>query len=332
MKHMVRRDFLLGIAGSALALACPSILTAAPRVEADPQKLYTIGPDAGPWVIMCACFTGDDAQDLGRQTALWLRAKQNFAGFTFDKSQQLRDQQEQEIADRKRRDPLARAHRIRVEEQCAVLIGGFKDQDAASEALRKTVKHLPPPQIQAKPNVLPFDVLTFKDKDGYKQVPINPFTTAMVVPNPTIPLDKPTKKEDAFLKDLNKDEPMSLLKNPAPWTMLVREFGDSAFMPENMKSGGFLDKLPFMPQHEDPRMHTLERAALLAQIAADWLKRYGYEAYVLHTRESSYVTIGGFDRADDPRMEKMYNKLATDSNFKQLQMLYPMYALEVPRP
>jgi hypothetical protein len=44
-----------------------------------------------------------------------------------------------------------------------------------------------------------------------------------------------------------------------------------------------------------------ERAA---HMAADVLrnKQLGFEAYVLHTDYNSYVTIGGFDSPDDPRL------------------------------
>jgi hypothetical protein len=339
MKGIDRRKFLFTVAVGIAALASPAWVMAAPKVEADPRNNYTITPEAGPWVIMCGCYNGEYSAELGHEVVLWLRAKQNLAAFVFDKGRQEREQQEKEIEEQKRADPHARIRRIRIEEQCVVLIGGFKDQESATEMLRKKVRQLPPPEIKCNPNVLPGDVATVMEKDGPKAYLINPFAKAMVVPNPTVPQQRSAQKVDPGLKELNEGEPFSLLKNKAPWTVLVREFrGDSAFQIDGADRGDFMDKLPFAPHQRDSKLNSLELAALKAEAAAKWLKEsenfephIHYEPYVLHTRQSSLLTVGAFDGPNDPRIKDLVEKLYTDARFKPLQLTQPM-ALEVPRP
>jgi len=333
MKELVRRQFLLGMAGGVAALVWPATVGAAPRVEADPHNNYEITPEAGPWVIMCNCFNGPYAAELGHEVVMWLREKQNLQAFVFDKGRLEREQQERAIEEQKRADPYTRIHRVKIEEQCTVLIGGFKDQETATDVLRRKVRQLPLPQSKFDPNlVLPFDI-SIQEKDG-RQVgfPINPFAKAMVVPNPTVPLTKQAQKVDPFLKELNASEPYSLLKNQAPWTLLVREFsGSCAFQIDGGQRGDFMDQLPFAP-HQNTKTNALEVAALSAEGAAKWLQKGDYEPYVLHTRQSSLVTVGGFDGPADPRMTALSERLSRDTRFVKLQMLQPMLALEVPRP
>jgi hypothetical protein len=39
------------------------------------------------------------------------------------------------------------------------------------------------------------------------------------------------------------------------------------------------------------------------------------DAYVLHTRTSSFVTVGGFDSTDDPDIERVKRQVATLNSF-----------------
>jgi hypothetical protein len=42
-----------------------------------------------------------------------------------------------------------------------------------------------------------------------------------------------------------------------------------------------------------------------ARQVVEFLRKFGVEAYVLHTEYSSYVTVGAFDSLDDPRLTQM---------------------------
>jgi hypothetical protein len=46
----------------------------------------------------------------------------------------------------------------------------------------------------------------------------------------------------------------------------------------------------------------LNAAGKQAHEVAEFLRKFGFEAYVLHTEYSSVVTVGGFDGPDDPRL------------------------------
>ena len=213
---------------------------------------------------------------------------------------------------------------------------------APRSARRRAVRKLPPPEVNV-PNLLTTDYYFIKTKDGYMRFAVNPFATAYVVPNPSLPPPKPAQTTDPFLKDLNEGEPFSLLNNKAPWTLLVRVFnGTSAYQSES-SHGGFLDKLPFAPHQTETKVTGMEMAAHSAQGAAEWLQAAKNEkikilpptfpeAYVLHTRESSLLTVGGFDGPDDPRMKEVADLLSNNPHFKQLHFMQPMLALQVPRP
>ncbi len=337
MNWMVRREFLLGMAGGALTLAWPASLLAAPKVEADPEKTYWISPEAGPWVIVCSGYGGSNPKELARQVSLWLR-RRGYAAYIFDRGAQERDQEQREYEELKRQNPNAKIPHVKREEQCAVLIGGFKDQNEASEVLRSRVRNLPPPTDVQVPGLLTVDYQFTPLPDGrIERAALNPFAKAYLTPNPTMQQAKPTAKADPFLVSLNENEPLSLLQNKSRWTLVVREFrGNTSIVPENGRgTSNFLDKLSFMPHRETPQENALELAGKLAWSAANWLRNGGYDAYVLHTPDASLVTVGGFDALDtkdNHPMQDMIDRLLQDTRYKKLDMKLTMMALEIPRP
>src|SRR5262249_45269953 len=97
---------------------------AGPRVEADPNKLYPITPDVGPWVISAASYTGPNARELAHEVIIQLRRRDNMPAYFFDYSE--------EEQKRLQNYPGVRPGRkIRIQPQCGVLIGGYPDADSA---------------------------------------------------------------------------------------------------------------------------------------------------------------------------------------------------------
>src|SRR5260370_40931408 len=100
---------------------------------------------------------GDDAHRSAHALVLELRSQYDLPSFVYNRGDAERRQMQEEL-DRKRRQqeeairqqglqpgiPLP-VRRVRVQEQCAVLIGGYKDIDAARNALEK-IKKLPNPK------------------------------------------------------------------------------------------------------------------------------------------------------------------------------------------
>ena len=142
-----------------LVLAAAGIVRAAPQVEADPNREYPVTPEAGPWMICTAHFNGPAAPQLAHQMVLLIRSNRqmpmpayvfNYADEERRKQQALLDQQAPAFvsppaAPGEKVVPIPR-HRlvVRVEEQCAVMIGGYPDEKTAHELLL-AVKKLPPP-------------------------------------------------------------------------------------------------------------------------------------------------------------------------------------------
>src|SRR6266446_3283347 len=132
----------LFLAGEALA-----------RVEADPSKEYAITPEAGPWVISATCYVGPDAAVLAHELVLEIRSRFDLPAWVFNKGDNERRQNMENW--RKMQEALPPEQRLpyrgsRIQEQCAVLIGGYKDMDTARRALDK-VRKLEPSSNRLKP-------------------------------------------------------------------------------------------------------------------------------------------------------------------------------------
>jgi hypothetical protein len=213
-------------------------------------------------------------------------------------------------------DGSPREMHVRIPEERAVWIGGFNDLDAAKTAL-KTVKGLAAPQLNL-PGKSPLDIVTIAEPraDGkgldVKQAPLNPFPTSFACPNPTIKREEAVKKADPFLIKLNEDEEFSLLKNPRPWTLAVKEYVGDTVITSRSEATPFLDKL-FNP---NKACDVLAATGLQAHELARYLRTpvkddpfLGFDAYVMHTRHSSIVAVGGFTGPNDPEMKKMAERI-----------------------
>jgi hypothetical protein len=308
--------------------------TAQGQVEADPNKEYLVTPEAGPWMIKAAVFVGPEAPPLAHKMIIEIRRGYQLPAYVFNFGQQER---------RKRDEELQRMHRLypetkvplrttRIEDQCAVLIGGYKDSDEARRALEK-IKKLPPP---SDPRLLP---VLFQEKevknggpDGMAELQVaraNPFAMSFVIRNPTVPQEQPTgPKTDPFLKQLNADEPYSLLKCKKPWTLLVAVFHGLTTIQAKEQTTSVFDSIW-------PREHgkLLAASGHNAQKLAEALRKLGFDAYVLHTRQASFVTIGAYDSKDDPQMQQVQRTLASNLQFgPNLQLLPQPSPIPVPRP
>jgi hypothetical protein len=278
---------------------------------------FPVTADAGEWVICAAAYSGPDAPELARQVVLELRNKHRLPAYTFNHADQERQKYEEEYKRLKERYPGAPIKRrtVRVQEHCAVLIGGFKDMDAASAALKR-VRALPLPDLKLGGGKTAFDTVLVAEPDparketAIKRTPVNPFSTALVVRNPTVPRQAPAKAEaDRFLVELNADEEYNLLKCPKPWTLAVKEYTCSVIVPRETASSSFLKMLGF-GRHKpgDVLGASAKQAHELARVLRD--RNFGFTTYVLHTRTSSLVTVGAFDGPDDPALQRTQARVA----------------------
>ncbi len=295
---------------------------------------FPLVKDAGTWLICCASYSGVDAPELSRQVVEILRTRDNLEAYIFNHGEEERKKQAVEFERRQKLSPELRMPKkfTRISEQCAVLIGGYKDIEDARKNLEK-VKKLPPPQLKLESGKETADVINIyvplPDKKGaeIRRERLNPLSTAFVVRNPLIPQDNiANNKPDPILKTLNADESFSLLKNSKSVTLVVKEYNGSALL-QSTKTvpTSFIEKF-FGSRQGD----LLNAAALQAHETARVLRRLEFDAYVLHTRTSSIVTIGGFDSLSDPNIVKV-QKAITSLKISALDLYSKPLPMEIPK-
>lgn len=335
------RRFLYALAGlAAAAIAAPAQEGAVPRE-------YLITPAVGPWTICAASFTGELAAKMARDLVGELRTQYHLQAYLYNRGDEQRRQLEQEIQQKRKLQELylrnagldpteihlpVRRHRI--EDQYVVLIGGYPDMTSAHRELDR-IKKLQPPRSVPRDTIIrsPLDPAA---GDKREQEAVNPFRNSFVAHNPTVPVShEQANKPDPFLKELNAYESFSLLKCPKPWTLLVKEYRGAISIQSQSAPSGFLDRLFGHKAGEQ-----LNACATNAHNMADVLRKMGFKAYVLHTRTSSMVTVGEFDRRDDPRIAEVHQALAhnltiraSDARFESaVDFFSHPVPIQVPRP
>src|SRR5437870_5831742 len=159
------------------------------RVEADPNKEYAVTPEAGAWMIRVTTYVGPEAHTLAHQMVLEIRSRFDLPAFVVNRGDEERRKQQQEMEQFRKQFPdyQGPVRRTRIQEQCAVVIGGYKDMETANRAL-KEVKKLPRPSDE---KLMP--VLAQAKQVGDEQKAlleggfINPFPNSFVVRNPASP-------------------------------------------------------------------------------------------------------------------------------------------------
>jgi hypothetical protein len=204
-------------------------------------------------------------------------------------------------------------------DQIGVLVGGFQSEADASKALAK-LKTWPTPKnemlvdkgaiVQPGPN----------GKSTIVTAAINPYATAFVVPNPTIARTDTTAKQglDPFIVKLNEDNPYSLLKATKGWTLGVKSFSapveivnkdsDTSLM-KRMSQGKGAQILAASGEQAESMAKMLRQMKGPAQNGKAG-QALNLEAFVLHTRYASIVTVGQFDGPDDPALVATKQMLA----------------------
>ncbi len=181
------RKSLLALAGG-LALLAAGPGRAAP-VEADPNQEYRVTPEAGAWMICAHCYVGPNARELSHELILMLRRRDHLPAFVFVKGEEEKRQQEEYIRMMHEKCPDVpnlRIRHVRIEEQYAVLIGGWPDIDSARRAL-DNVKRLKPPDDEKLMDILTAIEPAEDGKGQIKKAAMNPFVGSFVVRNPTVP-------------------------------------------------------------------------------------------------------------------------------------------------
>lgn len=309
----------------------------------EPNRDILVTPKLGPWMILVCSYRGEKKDIWARQMVALLRGNDyRLPAYVFNYGYKERIEEEKRIQreveayrrrlleiHRKTGTPLPEKQsfhirRIPIKEEAGVLIGGYRDMQTARRALDE-IRRLKPPD----PKKVQLDraFIAYKDKKTGKQMEkwvwVNPFHRAFVVRNPTIPKEKtsPEPKWDlAALRRMNADETYSLLKCPKKITLAIKEFRTPTIVEQGLKNKGILSSLGF-----GLGVTRTDNAAISAHNLAELLRtKMGLEAYVLHTKYSSVVTIGGYDSVNDPRLREMQARLR-----RFLNTNHPVYRKEI---
>jgi hypothetical protein len=332
---MKRTCFTL-VAVTALTAATISLA----RQEADPQKEYNVTPEVGPWMICAASYMGDTAPKMAHDLVLELRRDPyDLPAFVYNRGAEERCKIQEDLENKRRQQeellrqqgvqpgqPLPTRH-IRIQDQCAVLIGGYKDMETARAYLEK-IKKLP------NPKSVPVDKLMVAGTDSTNKIQnlqtqdANIFRSSFVTRNPTVPQEKVDRSIDpATLKHLNSDESYSLLKCKQPWTLAVKEFmGGMAIQPASAPPT-LLEKL--LGNKSEEHMSAIGKQA--HEVAKLLREHLGFEAYVLHTPTSSVVTVGAYA---DPNADELHQAQQKLKNLQLgwIQLVSNPLPMPVPRP
>jgi hypothetical protein len=311
------------------------------------SSALTVTPQAGPWMICAASFCDrpldgqrdePPARARAEELAMEIRGRYNLPAYVFNRTGEERRLEEERVARIKEErlkqlaaaglptDTRIHVKTVRIEDQFAVLVGGYKDDAIARKELDR-IRKLKPSEKHMATRVVP------DAKGQMHEETVNPFQSAFVCRNPMIPVEKAKTDVDEGkrLKEWNAHESYSLLKCRKAYTLVVKEFRGAATVQTQHESpaAGWLSS-----HKTSDILNGNEKAAhMLAEFLSN--KQLGFEAYVLHTEFNDYVTVGAFDSPDDPRLiqtAQYYMRELNRPNSGVNQLHLQMNLLAEPRP
>lgn len=278
--------------------------TSAKRIEAVKGKKYSLTKRHGPWMIMVATFRlppegmkteGMSPTEAAEELVFTLR-KRGIPAYSF-----IRDHSRKVVDTR---DRLGRQEKrtYKLDEEVCVIAGNYPDTN--DKIGRQTLTYVK----KLKPKFL-------EDGGIYRSTPgrPGPFSGAMLTINPLLNPDEVMRnRRDPLIIKLNNGVDYSLLENKGKYSVTVASFyGKSQ---TKLDDGSFMKALKNFTI--DRNNVSLDKAAMDAWKLTHALRNRGIEAYSFNDRFKSIVTIGSFDRPDDPGIAQVKQKLS--AQWKQL--------------
>ncbi len=274
------------------------------RVEADPDKEYTLTEENGPWAIMACSFSGEGADRQARELVLELRKRYKLPAYSHKVSFDLgKHTQGRGI------DPTGAPLRMRYKRgselaETAVLVGDYPavDDPEAQKVLQKLKA--------SRPECLKLgdDRATNRSLAGWRwlqeqvrqQTPSSdsekqkgPMRHAFVTTNPLLPKDYfVTNGVDDLVLRMNKGVKHGLLDCPGKYTVQVAHFTGRTTIKQ--------DEIQRVKSGAKVKESLLAKAAEKAHRLTESLRLKGYEAYEFHDRYASIVTVGSFESVGTP--------------------------------
>lgn len=360
--------------------AAPSLAQLTPSAPATPPPSahpWYVKPECGAWMICVKSYARVapevDPKALAEALAKDIRDTYGIPAYLFEKGADEKKKQEAFVAKERAKqeaelqsfrdvaqkvreeamlkgmDVIESTPRLRIpkyralDEQWAVLIGGWKDMETAAKELKKVRAWQPPRNA----DLLDRQMVTRKGPDGRavgEMAVINPFQFAMVFPNPVAP--KVPTEEDAAgraaLVRLNEKEELSALRIAKPWTLVVKSFHPPVRLRDKDGEKSVVERL-FARDEGAKELHaSAQQAVSFAKALRDpKFKPHPFDAYVLHTTYGTIVTVGQFDAAEDAALyqtaatlEKLTFEVRREDQVgvkSNVQLFDPMFAMPIPR-
>jgi hypothetical protein len=288
---------LIGVLATSATWAAPPWEALLPfkKVEANPNNSYRLTRDQGPWLILTATFSGENADRQAHELVLELRSRFKLTAYLHEQTYDFTQPVEGMGFDELGRPKQMRYNTASRYNTIAVLVGDFASvEDPALEKTLDAVKHARPSclDLQNRPTSSQRYAIL---KEAYRRITDDPekkkrgpMGSAFVTRNPLLPEEYFVAGGlDQFVVDMNKDLELSLLKCKRPYTVRVATFRGKGTMN--------LQQMAAMDVSSD-----LDKAAEKAHKLAVALRKQGVEAYEFHDRHESIVTIGSFDAVGQP--------------------------------
>jgi hypothetical protein len=335
---------------------------------------WYVKPEHGQWMICVKSYAGPQARQLAEELAKEIRQTYRVPAYLFEKGSDEKKRQEAFIAQERARQEaelekfmeVARKQREEaalkgmefmepkpklripkyqaIDEQWAVLIGGWKDMDTARKELDK-VRAWQPPKNE---NLMDRGVITKPGQDGQltgEVASINPFLYGMVVPNPVAPKSNETDRLDPVIAKLNEKEELSVLRIQKPYTIVVKSFHPFRRRVDGKDAEKSVMERLFGKDDGQEMQVMAQQAVEFAKALRAFRDEQGnprpIESYVLHTLHGTLVCVGQFDGPDDPEMARVSRELEalrfnvrredTFNEQTKVKLFDPLFAMQIPR-
>jgi len=281
----------------AIAISVVFASSADAKIEAIKGKRYSLHKVHGPHMILVATLhnvdpalrsEGMSAEEAADEIVYQLR-RIGIPAYVFHQEEQL----------------AAQGKFISRQAGIAIMAGNFPEP--GDKKAQKVLKYI---QNKFHPAFLQ------REENGAiiaKQAEAKPFRRAFVVANPLRSSEEMgANAVTDEMKQLNSDNgKVSLLKNKGRYSVKVATFRGKTIV---QVAGKKTDDRAFnlFGESDESATSAWELATALRQA-----RKYGYErnyeAWVLHNRSESYVTVGSFDSPDDPRIRQLMEEFKSKS-------------------
>ena len=278
------------------------------RIEADPKKDYFLEESHGPWLILAATFSGEEAHQNARDLVQELREKFKIPAYLhrqeYDFSSPVTGKGFDPYGAPKR---MRHANASRVEE-IAVLAGEFPTVDHPRlQRTLETIKYARPACLSGADaerlhQMAPLrsyyqKVIDSKAKNSEKKNR-GPMGKAFATRNPLQKNVTDPGFVDPLVLEMNRNADNSLLGCPGKYSVRIATFrGMISLETKSDSEAQFERRVSDFIRKK--KMTPLEEAAHNAHQVAAALRKSGVEAYEFHDLHESIVTVGSFDYLGD---------------------------------